>query len=45
VLRSSASGLALPSSVAGSDGTRSKYRPVGPAFRPNSRVVRKCSCS
>ena len=41
VLRSSASGLALPSSVAGRDGTRLKYRP-GPALRTNSRVARKC---
>ena len=41
VLRSSASGLALPSSVAGRDGTRLKYRP-GLALRTNSRVVRKC---
>ena len=41
VLRSSASGLALPSSVAGRDGTRLKYRP-GLALRANSRVTRKC---
>ena len=41
VLRSSASDLAPPSSVAGRDGTRLKYRP-GLAFRANSRVVRKC---
>ena len=41
VLRSSASGVALPSSVAGGDGTRLKYRP-GLALRTNSRVVRKC---
>jgi len=41
VLRSLASGLALPSSVAGRDGTRLKYRP-GLTLRTNSRVVRKC---
>ena len=42
VLRSSARGLALPSSVAGGDGTRLKYR-SGMALRTNSRVARKCS--
>src|SRR5438132_6263028 len=41
VLRSSASGLALPASVAGRDGTRLKYRP-GLALRTNSRDARKC---
>ena len=40
VFRSSASGLALPSSVAGRDGTRLKYRP-GLALRTNTRVARK----
>ena len=44
VLTSSANGLALPSSVAGRDGTRLKYRP-GLALRTNSRVARKCPCS
>ena len=37
----SVSGLALPSSVAGRDGTRLKYR-SGIALRTNSRVARKC---
>src|SRR6478736_4452294 len=41
VLRSSVSGIALPSSVAGRDGTRLKYR-SGIALRTNSRVARKC---
>ena len=40
VLRSSVSGLPLPSSVAGRDGTRLKYR-SGIALRTNSRVARK----
>jgi hypothetical protein len=41
VFRSSASDLALPSSVAGRDGTRLKYR-SGLALHTNNRVVRKC---
>jgi hypothetical protein len=41
VLRSSVSGLALPSSVTGRDGTRLICK-SGIALRTNSRVARKC---